>query len=355
MHLSNQVSNRAAALLTAAASAAALVAAAAAPALATPAASSSWRLAFKVSGAGREFTAVTALSTRNAWAFGSSNSNVATAYHLTGSAWHKVSFPGTLGQVVSASASSASNVWAFGFQQAARYNGSSWSVLKKVGYIDSGLAVSSTSDWVFGGATATSRTTSAWHYDGSTWTKVASGSGLDGASAVSPASIWGYGGKDVAHWNGKTWAKTSVARLLPRNTSISRSFVAGIYAAGAHNVYAIGSGGAETVGGPIVVLHYNGSKWSRVAARKTPGAPEGVAPDGRGGLWIPQDEFLLGSMNHFSRGKLTGARLPYGPTRLFMRGVAHEPGSTGTFAVGFIRRNSQNTQPVAAVILRYGP
>jgi hypothetical protein len=45
----------------------------------------------------------------------------------------------------------------------------------------------------------------------------------------------------------------------------------------------------------------------------------------------------------------------HGSTRMFMKGVAHEPGSTGTFAVGFIRRNSQNVQPVAAVILRYGP
>jgi hypothetical protein len=298
---------------------------------------------------------VTALSTRNVWAFGGSNSNVAFAYHLSGSSWRKATFPGALGQVVSASAASASNVWAFGFQQAARYNGSGWSVLKKVGYIDSGVATGQSSGWVFGGATATSRVTSAWFYNGKTWAKVASGAGLVGASALSPASVWGYGGKDVAHWNGRKWAKTSVARLLPKNTSISRSFVAGIYAAGARNVYAIGSGGGETVGGPIVVLHYNGSKWSRVAAKKSPGGPAGVAPDGRGGLWIPQDEYLYGSMVHYARGRLTSAALPYKSSRLFLKGVAREPGSRVALAVGFIRKNSVDVEPTAAVILRYAP
>ena len=356
MHISARVTVMLTAVASTAVASTALVAtvAPAAASAASATASSSWRVALKAGGKGREFTAVTATSARNAWAFGNTATDVAFAYHLSGSAWRKASFPGAVGAAVSASASSASNVWAFCNQKVARYNGTSWSVLRKFGYVDSGLAISATSDWVFGGATASSRTSSSWHYNGKTWTKIASGSGLTGASALSPGSVWAYGGKDVAHWNGRAWAKTSVARLLPKNTGISRSFLTGIYAAGARNVYAIGSGGDETVGGPIVVLHYNGSKWSRVAQKKSPGAPEGVAPDGRGGLWIPQDEFIQGSMVHFTHGRLTGAALPYKPARLFMKGVAHEPGSAVALAVGFIRKNAEFVEPTAAVIFRYG-
>ena len=40
----------------------------------------------------------------------------------------------------------------------------------------------------------------------------------------------------------------------------------GIIALSAKNVYAIGNGNAEDEGGPTVVLHYNGSKWAKVAA-----------------------------------------------------------------------------------------
>ena len=348
MHISARVT----VMLTAVASTA--VVAAAAPPAGSATASSSWRVALKVSGRnGPEFMAVTATSARNAWAFGGNDINIPLAYHLSGSAWRKASFPRAVGDVIAASASSASNVWAFGSRDAARYNGARWSVMKKLGYIDSGLAVSAASVWVFGGATSTASVAS-WHYNGKSWTRIASGSGLEGASAAGAANVWAYGGKDVAHWNGRAWTKTSVARLLPKNTSISRSFLTGIYAAGARNVYAIGSGGAESVGGPIVVLHYNGSKWRRVVQKKSPGAAVGVAPDGRGGLWLPQDELIEGSMVHFTHGKLTEAALPYKPARLYMKGVAREPGSAAALAVGGLRKNSVDTEPIAAVIFRYG-
>jgi len=181
MHISARVT----VMLTAVASTA--VVAAAAPPAGSATASSSWRVALKVSGRnGPEFMAVTATSARNAWAFGGNDSNIPLAYHLSGSAWRKASFPRAVGDVIAASASSASNVWAFGSRDAARYNGARWSVMKKLGYIDSGLAVSAASVWVFGGATSTASVAS-WHYNGKSWTRIASGSGLEGASAAGAA------------------------------------------------------------------------------------------------------------------------------------------------------------------------
>ena len=42
--------------------------------------------------------------------------------------------------------------------------------------------------------------------------------------------------------------------------------VVGILALSDSNVYAIGNGTYQVVGGPVVVLHFNGHNWSKLAA-----------------------------------------------------------------------------------------
>lgn len=130
--------------------------------------------------------------------------------------------------------------------------------------------------------------------------------------------------------------------------------MAGVYAASARSVYAIGSGGDETVGGPLVVLHYNGTSWRRLALSKTAGGPMAVIPDGKGGLWIPVDVFVLnGRMDHFTRGILSTARLPIRSARLRVGSAAIAPGSTAAFVVGYSEK-SLSSSTSTAVILRYG-
>jgi len=41
--------------------------------------------------------------------------------------------------------------------------------------------------------------------------------------------------------------------------------LAGIFAQSADSVYAIGNGGRQDEGGPLVILHWNGHQWSKVA------------------------------------------------------------------------------------------
>ena len=339
-------------LVAVTAAASACVLAAAPASAATPASSSPWHVALKVSGSSRQFTAVTAISTRDAWAFYISGSR-ADAYQLSGSAWHKRAFPSGDGSVISASASSSANVWAFTERTALRYNGTSWSALKKFGYITSGLAISKTDVWVFGGASSSSQTTSAWNYNGATWTKVASGSGLYGGYALSPSSVWAYGRTTVAHWNGRSWAKASVARLLPKKTDVSISTMSGIYAASGHSVYGLGTGGAETVGGPIVLLHYNGKAWSKIKVARVQANPQAIVPDGKGGLWIPRNKYTYNGMERYSRGKLTSSALPYSSSRIELAGIAHMPDSTSTLVIGTTRRSATNFMPTGIVILRY--
>jgi len=73
--------------------------------------------------------------------------------------------------------------------------------------------------WFFDGLTPGGAT---WHYNGYSWSRVRSGSGLTDGSALSPDSIW-----------------------------------------------AVGTGHRETIGGPVVVLHFDGHHWSRVALNDT--------------------------------------------------------------------------------------
>jgi hypothetical protein len=326
------------------------------PASAAPghaSAARSWHLAYATAAGPlfTSFTAVTATGPASAWAFEAAGSGRLSAYHLSGSAWKKQAFPGSSSEeIVSASSSSASNVWAFADTGAAvQFNGSRWSVVKTFpGGISSGLAISKTDVWVFGGYGRP-----AWHYNGSSWTQSASGQGLEGASALSPSSIWAYSRSGAAHWNGRTWKKTSLVKLVPK-TPLGSRFVAGIYAHSARSVYALGSEGGETVGGPLVLLHYNGASWHRVVISKKVGAPIAILPDGTGGLWIPVDIFVLDSrMDHFVHGKLVTARLPIRSTHLELFGAAVAPHSTAAFAVGY-ERKSPTAVKSKAVILRYG-
>ncbi len=324
------------------------------PARAAAPAAASWHLAFQVPGPNfPEFTAATATSGGSAWAFEVQGSKAPAAYQLSGSTWSRRAFPAKAGDsVIAASSSSARNVWAFTFQgQVLRFDGHSWAKVKKFSKsIGSGLAVSTNDVWAFGPMGA-----GTWHFNGHGWARVASGTGLAGARALSASSIWGYGGTNVAHWNGHTWAKTSVAALLPKNTLLSHSFVAGIYAASASSVHAIGSGGRQDEGGPLVLLHYNGSAWSRVAQNKNLGGPVAIFPDGHGGLWIPVLTGFPGngSMEHFAHGTLSSVALPISPPHLALFAGAIGKHTTAALAVGY-KRKSFSAQTTTAVILRFG-
>lgn len=330
--------------------------------LTAPAASAApaWKIALKVTGSNfPQFSAITASSATSAWAFEGTGIGTPSAYQLSGSTWTRRAFPDAKGDIVfAASSSSASNVWAFTFKgEALRFNGTSWSKMKSFGkVIQSGVAVGTSSAWAFVQVGDTGGLAS-WHFNGSSWTKVSSGAGLAGASALSASSIWGFGGTNVAHWNGSTWKKTSVKSLLPKNTLLSHSFVADIYAASSASVYAAASGGRQDEGGPLVLLHYDGHKWSKVASgSKSLGGPVGIAPDGSGGLWIPigSGSPQSASMEHFTHGALHSVALPYRPAHLSLFAVTNGKNSTAAMTAGLYRK-SFSASTTTAVILRFGP
>jgi len=303
------------------------------------------------------FETVLATGKTTGWAFLPSGSY---AYQRTGPAsWKKVALPGKNGNVSAAAASSPSNVWISYYtshgSQLDRWTGSRWQAVKTLPGAVNGLEVLGTSDvWAFGGVNAD--TGGIWHYNGRSWTLVSRT--LRGGSAVSDKNVWAFAGQTIAHYDGKTWTSTNVAKLLPPKPpygSVGVSQVHGVTALSAKDVYAVGVGVDQPMGGPLVLLHYNGRSWSKVAGGDFTGGTQQIASDGKGGVWIAaagtdRNPDLL----HYSAGKLIQAEttLPGAPrkyTEVFS--VSRIPGTAGELAAG--TESVPGAATSASVILEY--
>ena len=354
---------RHAVMITAAALMAGCAAASAAPAApASP--DPSWHIVKQVhNGPLGNFTAVTAVGRSGGWAF--NDGSVPTAWRLSGSSWMQVPFPGLANEkVLAAGATSPSDVWAFtsnGPQsRALHWNGSTWAVVRSFPFQIGGAAVLGASDvWVFGGLLIPGQDVGAWHYNGHTWSEPASGHGLEGGSGLSAGDLWAFEGAEVAHWNGSAWSRTSLASLLPAKQPLNEPTITGIYAQSRGSVYAIGNGDAQDEGGPLVILHWNGAAWSRVAQGNYGIGTlpiQQVSSDGHGGLWIPMPGYMghKSYLLHYSAGRLTAASLPGGPYRINVDAVALIPGTTDLLGGGETHAVGNAGSNVVAVILRYG-
>jgi len=331
--------------------------------LARPDAQASWHIIEQVhSGSDGQFTAVTAVGSDGGWAFNGIGGP--TAFERSGPAWSQVPFPKVSGQVIAAGATSPDNVWAFTDDLAGSsvlcWNGSTWTVMRTFSRQIGGAAVVAADDvWVFGMPYIPGAYLGAWNYNGHAWTPVSGGSDLEGGSGLSPSDIWAFDGADVAHWNGSAWTRTSVASLLPARNPLNGPAVTGVYAQSADSVYAVGNGNEQDEGGPIVLLHYNGRTWSKVAEGDFGLGTQPlqqIAPDGHGGLWIPmpgvdgQNSYLL----HYSGGMLTPVTLPVPSSKISIDSVARIPGTTNVLAGGFTHAAGNDGGNVVSVLLEYG-
>lgn len=342
-----------------------LAAGAASTASASSSRTASWRIVKQVhSGSLGNFTAVVATGRNTGWAFNGIQSP--TAWLRSGSSWTQVPFPKASDdeQVIDAAATSPHDVWAFTAGDAQsrvlRWNGQRWSVLHRfIRQIGGAAVISPRNVWVFGEPFIPGALLGAWHYNGRTWSQVKGGGGLQGGSAVSANDVWAFDGVDVAHWNGKTWTRTSVANLLPARQQLNGPAVTGIFAQSATSVYAIGNGNLQDEGGPTVVLHYDGHRWTRVAQANVGYGTQPlqqIAPDGAGGLWLPmpgvggQRSFLL----HYANGRLTQATLPVPSTKINVDAIAHIPGTRDLLAGGYTHASGNQGNGVVSVLLQYG-
>lgn len=283
------------------------------------------------------------------------------AWRLAGGQWTRATFPGKTGErVVSASATSPTDVWALTSGpdgvRALLFNGNTWSVERTFAHnlpFDV-VALSQHEAWAFAGM----RSGGAWHFSAGRWSLVKSAHGLDGGSALSPHNVWAIGRTSVAHWNGSTWTRTSVKALLPPKHRLNDPSLASIYAQSRSSVWAVGTAGEESQGGPVVVLHYNGHRWTRAAlANVCCGFPRQVIPDGSGGLWVPYGLMSYSyTMLHYTGGHVRKVTLPVpsGMT-LTLESAAAVPGTSRAFAIGGLwPTGGVETAFTRAVIYAYG-
>ncbi len=174
-----------------------------------------------------------------------------------------------------------------------------------------GVAGSSGADvWAVGVQTdvpVTFQRTLVEHWDGVSWERVPSpsveqpggggpvDSSLAAVTAISPDDAWAVGSWRPAwdeaialpeplalHWDGTEWTRVPVPDLRYGGT------LSGIAAQGPDDVWAVGSAPKDSPaeGGSPLLLHWDGSAWSRVDAPvQTPGGLQAVTAIPGGGMW----------------------------------------------------------------------
>ena len=247
---------------------------------------------------------VSTVSPSDAWAVGDtfvSGAGHSVVLHWNGSKWSLVSSPHASGASLSSvTALSASDAWAvggagLGHQLVLHWNGTKWSQVATpqiAGMLLTSISADSASDaWAVGLIDTAPPSTVALHWNGSTWSRVATpaptpspnpasgGAELVGVDAVSHTLAFAvgwyntypiHGGASVhAHtlllqWNGSQWTQVPSPGL---GASFGPgSFLNGVAASSRSNAWAVGSydtGGLEGPAARTLMMHWNGSTWTR--------------------------------------------------------------------------------------------
>ncbi len=166
--------------------------------------------------------------------------------HWDGTQWSVIPSPNpspTVNVLDAIAASSASDIWAVGYQRPE-----------------------------FGGQSSATLTL---HWDGMQWSVVSSQSpgsydnGLGGIAIVSPTSVWAVGSTSnigptqtlIEHWNGTQW---SVVSSPDPGSSVDA--LSGVAALGINNAWAVGYYVVGNNPGQTLTLHWNGTAWKVVSS-----------------------------------------------------------------------------------------
>jgi hypothetical protein len=297
------------------------------------------------------FGAVVALSKKNIWALGGTDrangfspSGSPVAVHWNGSGWASVPMPaGAVGTIGTASAVSASDIWAatvFG-GSVLHYNGTRWSVAKHLpqptfsATVITGItALGPTNVWVFGGGNGPAIAQGTWHYDGRKWTQwLGIADGLATASALSPKDIWAVRGElgpampGIERFNGRSW------KLLTAKALAGLAF-GGITAFSDKDVWVTAAFSVPPF--TRFLLHYDGTRWSRVVIPWPAVLGGAVVRDGHGGLWLTG---VVIAANHTGKWyamhrTAAGAWSRVAITDGSLWDLAHIPGTASEISVG---------------------
>jgi len=322
---------------------------------ATPAQAASspgWRVVFShhYNGAqiGSGYLAVASPGRTAGWAVGGAggNGNPATG-RPAGARWQHGSWrairlrSGLSGWLGAVSADSAKDAWAVSIVSGyvLHWNGTKWAVARRFpehslpSELTGVTALSPSNVWVFGGPGADPGL-GTWHFNGHSWHQVTSGPGVGivTASPLSATNIWAIGSSSapqdsIVHFTGK-WQSV-------RATALSGLQFTAIAAVSKHDVWAVGT--VQTNSFLPRLVHLTSRGWSRV---RVPWLvdPIGLAPDGRGGIWITaQNSSGMWALHRSATG--SWSRIKMKPSAVLLR-IALIPGTTSLWGAGSVASNS---------------
>jgi hypothetical protein len=270
-------------------------------------------------GSGSGLSDVDALSATDAWAVGGSGNGLIERWN--GTRWSVVASPDLVGDhsnpsnsasLSAVDATSASNAFAVGTANvfggsgggavAERFNGTSWSktsVPSPAGQSFADVKAFSASDaWAIGrSAPSFNGLTLARHWQGSSWAQVATPSPgtrdnvLQAVDGSSPSDVWAvgyfrdlpYGNRArhslVLHWNGSAWS-----RIPSPDVGDAQTVLNDVVALSPTNAWAVGYTNSFGGGATAIALHWNGSSWA-VAAAPALGTLDNVTALSASDIW----------------------------------------------------------------------
>jgi hypothetical protein len=331
-----------------------------------------WRVFKTIAVNDTALNAVVALPGGTAWAGGKSSAGQPLLYHFAGGRWRLVRVPGQVGtSVQDIAGTSANNVWATiaNGDAVARVTTRGWSVTsfgptpvsKVCGVVTTGRK----STWVFTSDPA-SRNGLAHHYNGSTWrtTKLpataTNGSTTEPASASSARNVWTWAYNastrkyETMHFNGSRWQIVSLPpHLAPAGQQLLPQRM---LAVSPRNVWATAYTTSLGVAGPVILLHWQGHGWARIAGPLPSGALAGpIAGDGRGGIWLGAvTQASAPEIFHYGNGTWTTDQVPANRSGVVSpTGMSLIPGTSSLWGTGVLSPTSLGHSN-GAVIVKYG-
>lgn len=300
---------------------------------------------------GNFLTAVTALSSTDAWAIGGYTdgaSYYAGALHWDGTRFNysDIQSPGFDDFLEGVAAVSSNDVWVVGAYDDSQtlvehWDGTQWSLIASpnagiINVLNGMVAISANDIWAVGYYQDSSRIgrTLIEHWNGTNWSIVSSPNNgsdvnvLSGVAAVSATDIWAVGFDNpggqslIEHWDGTQW-----------------SIVSNPGTAGLNSVAVIASNDIWAVGGTLIE-HWDGSSWSAVPGAGTTGVNAVTAGSGTS-VWAAGTrccghKFLVPLVERWN-GKQWSVSLAANAAQNNMYGfggIAAVPNSKEVFAVG---------------------
>jgi hypothetical protein len=272
------------------------------------------------------------------------------------------------------SATSPSNVWAslegVSGGQVDRLSGGSWHPYSFAIGTDDILmgpvvTIGPKSTWALD-EDYTTDTAYGYHFNGSKWRRhvlpaAPTANGLVGyVSASSGRNIWALtfvkNKWASMRYNGSKWQVIPFPRkLAPAGTTLGGLQ---ILALSAKNVWATIGTETTTGLGPLVLLHWNGTRWSKVT-RKLPDDSLGgaIASDGNGGIWLAAASRATTPVPvilHFSRGRWSTFKVPtFDGKAVGIEDLTLIPGTRSVIGAAIIPGAGESTDGTA--VIKYGP